>query len=171
MSCIARKHALRSSCLALSTLFNKISSGNCWPRHHVSISRSSGCGRCLESMIKTKPTKFDLFFRYWSTACPHSACFCLLTFAYPYPGRSTRRAWYEVLKKLISCVRPGVLLTRARDLVPVTRLRQLDFPEFERPIKAISGIESCGHSARLDALVRNSADIRVVSFNFLSYYK
>ena len=122
-------------------------------------------------MIKTRPIKFDLSLRYWSTACPHSACFCLLTFAYPYPGRSTRRPWYEVVKKFISCVLPGVLLTRARDLVPVIRLRQLDFPEFERPINAISGIESCGQSTRLDALVRNSADMRDGSFKFLSRYQ
>lgn len=62
------------------------------------------------------------------------------------------------MKKLISCVLPGVLLTLANDLEPEIRFKQLDLPEFDRPMKATSGIASFGHSSRLDALVRNVAD-------------
>src|SRR5690606_34133458 len=42
-------------------------------------------------------------------------------------------------KKLISWVRPGVLLTRASLRAPVTALIALDLPEFERPTNATSG--------------------------------
>src|SRR5437867_2069026 len=42
-------------------------------------------------------------------------------------------------KKLICCVRPGVLLTRARPWRPARELSSDDLPTLERPANAISG--------------------------------
>lgn len=60
-------------------------------------------------------------------------------------------------KKLISCVRPGVLLVRASLLLSVSVLIALDFPAFERPAKATSEPDSAGHSLMLGALVKKRA--------------
>src|SRR5579863_2302469 len=77
----------------------------------------------------------------------NSAHFTVTSFgtrAKPYPGKSAktksgcgfpgRRTW----KKLMVCVRPGVLLVRAT-LLPRRQLMRLDLPTLERPTKAISG--------------------------------
>src|SRR5438093_6675731 len=83
------------------------------------------------------------------------------TLAYPYPGRSTRSSsgfgWPALkftVKKLIICVRPGVLLTRAI-VVPTSEFSRLDLPTFERPRKAISGAPGAGKCAASTADVRN----------------
>jgi len=60
------------------------------------------------------------------------------TLAKPYPGRSTRRRSGASSKKLISCVRPGVRLTRARPVRCVMAFIAVDLPEFERPQRQIS---------------------------------
>ena len=57
----------------------------------------------------------------------------------------------------MSCVRPGVLLVRARPLRPVMALRALDLPEFERPANAISVPSSGGKWAGCQALRMNRA--------------
>ena len=46
----------------------------------------------------------------------------------------------------MSCVRPGVLLTKARRRRPARALIALDFPAFERPAKATSGAPGLGSS-------------------------
>ena len=45
------------------------------------------------------------------------------------------------------CVRPGVLLVKARRLRPTMALIALDLPTFERPAKTISGGPGEGSSA------------------------
>src|SRR5438128_2734463 len=46
----------------------------------------------------------------------------------------------------MSCVRPGVLLTKARRRLPARALIALDLPALERPAKASSGIPGGGSS-------------------------
>ena len=58
-------------------------------------------------------------------------------------------------KKLIICVRPGVLLVFAKFRFPVKLLIALDLPAFDRPQKTTSDPESVGHSDNLVALVKN----------------
>src|SRR5437868_15240626 len=81
--------------------------------------------------------------------------------AYPYPGRSTssnsgcRCAGLKLTpKKLIICVRPGVLLTRAM-VVPTSEFNRLDFPTLERPRNATSGAPGAGKCAVSTDEVRN----------------
>ncbi len=65
------------------------------------------------------------------------------TLAYPYPGQSTTVA--SVLsspKQFNSCVRPGVLETSASFLRPARALSNEDLPTFDRPMNAISALES-----------------------------
>jgi hypothetical protein len=66
------------------------------------------------------------------------------------------------VKKLISCVHPGVLLVRASLLFWVSALIVLDLPALERPAKATSAPLSGGHCLRLGALVRNFADLKLI---------
>jgi hypothetical protein len=51
------------------------------------------------------------------------------------------------VKKLMSCVRPGVLLTKARRRRLASVLMALDFPAFDRPANAISGAPGGGSAA------------------------
>src|SRR6185437_6810856 len=51
---------------------------------------------------------------------------------------STRFSPAPLVKKMSSCVRPGVREVRASALRPVSALIRLDLPTFERPAKAIS---------------------------------
>src|SRR2546425_11092066 len=60
-------------------------------------------------------------------------------------------------KKFSDCVRPGVDDVRARPRTPSRELIKLDFPTFERPRKAISGLQSPGQSVSSNALLMNSA--------------
>src|SRR5690606_19468798 len=60
-----------------------------------------------------------------------------------------------ISKKFTSCVRPGVLLTRASLRAPKIALMALDLPEFERPTKATSRPSSRGKSLALAALFTN----------------
>src|SRR6185312_12235368 len=60
--------------------------------------------------------------------------------------RSTRYADLPSEKKLMSCVRPGVLLTKARRVRPVSALMALDFPALLRPANASSGTPGGGSS-------------------------
>ena len=53
-------------------------------------------------------------------------------------GKSTSAAPFLMRNKLISWVRPGVLETKASRVCPTRVLMALDFPELERPAKAIS---------------------------------
>src|SRR6187431_2284357 len=55
------------------------------------------------------------------------------------------------------CVRPGVLLVRARALRASSALMALDLPTLERPAKATSGGPTGGRSAGLAADKRNCA--------------
>src|ERR1019366_1442023 len=55
-------------------------------------------------------------------------------------GLPGRRTW----KKLMVCVRPGVLLVGAI-LAPTSELMRLDLPTLERPRKAISGAPAGGN--------------------------
>src|SRR5262245_43551204 len=55
------------------------------------------------------------------------------------------------------CVRPGVLLTRARPRRPASALMALDLPTLERPAKAISGGPGGGRSEGRAAARRNCA--------------
>src|SRR5580698_8558409 len=48
------------------------------------------------------------------------------------------------LKKISSCVRPGVLEVRANALRPVNALMRLDLPTLDRPANAISGAAIAG---------------------------
>jgi hypothetical protein len=59
-------------------------------------------------------------------------------------------------KKLMVCVRPGVLLTRA-SFVPVSEFNRDDLPTFERPKNAISGAVSIENWAGEAADVRKRA--------------
>src|SRR6185437_6036284 len=60
-------------------------------------------------------------------------------------------------KKLISRVRPGVLLVRASPWRPTIALMALDLPELERPAKATSAPRSAGNCPGAAALMRNLA--------------
>src|SRR6185437_15459477 len=60
-------------------------------------------------------------------------------------------------KKLISRVRPGVLLVRASPWRPTIALMALDLPAFERPAKATSAPRSAGNCPGAAALRRNFA--------------
>jgi hypothetical protein len=51
------------------------------------------------------------------------------------------------VKKLMSWVRPGVLLTNARRRRPASVLMALDLPAFERPANAISGAPARGRAS------------------------
>ena len=57
----------------------------------------------------------------------------------------------------MSNVFPGVADVLASFLLFVSILMRLDFPTFDLPIKAYSGLLSCGHIDSLGALNVNSA--------------
>ena len=61
----------------------------------------------------------------------------------------------SIEKKLISWVRPGVLLVRASEGWEQRQLIALDLPAFDRPANATSAELSAGHSDNVDALVAN----------------
>ena len=61
-----------------------------------------------------------------------------------------------ILNILINLVRPGVLLAFANFFLFVMELIKLDFPTFERPMKAYSTLPSCGHMLGRGALMQNS---------------
>ena len=61
----------------------------------------------------------------------------------------------SIEKKLISWVRPGVLLVRASEGWEQRQLIALDLPAFDRPANATSAELSAGHSDKVDALVAN----------------
>src|SRR5258705_764811 len=79
------------------------------------------------------------------------------TRAYPKPGRSTNLNRLLIKKKFNDCVRPGVEEVRARPRTESRELIKLDFPTFERPMKAISGNSPIGQSDAWKLLFRNSA--------------
>src|SRR5712692_9835409 len=60
------------------------------------------------------------------------------------------------------CVRPGVLLVRAKARRPTSALMALDLPTLERPAKAISGGPGGGRSATRAAARRNAASAKAV---------
>src|SRR5690349_2139977 len=75
----------------------------------------------------------------------------------------------------MSCVRPGVLLTKARRRRPASVLMALDFPALERPANAISGAPGRGRSrgscteSEYDAFA-NGNSVKFVGFaGFLSF--
>jgi hypothetical protein len=57
------------------------------------------------------------------------------------------------------CVRPGVFDVRARPFLCNSEFRSDDFPTFDLPRKAISGLLSTGQCRRSKALFTNSADV------------
>src|SRR4030042_6601958 len=80
------------------------------------------------------------------------------TFAYPYPGRSTRESFPLIRKKLISCVRPGVELILARFFRLTNALINEDFPTLDFPAMANSGSPPLGYSDGLEALFTTPAE-------------
>ncbi len=66
----------------------------------------------------------------------------------PYPGRSTSRQHWLIVKMLMSFVNPGVGETRANASLPASLFNNDDLPTFERPMKANSGNDSSGHDSR-----------------------
>jgi hypothetical protein len=54
------------------------------------------------------------------------------------------------VKKLISCVRPGVFEARASPLRPVSALIRVDLPTFERPGEADLGAVGGRHPVHRD---------------------
>ena len=67
----------------------------------------------------------------------------------------------------MSSVLPGVDDVLASFLLLVSMLMRLDFPTFERPMKAYSGFVSCGHIDTIGALSVNSAVL--ISMIFLLF--
>src|SRR5947209_5673657 len=61
------------------------------------------------------------------------------------------------VKRLMLCVRPGVLDANARLFCCVSVLMQVDLPALERPTKAISGRPGSGRNSRRGAVVRKRA--------------
>src|SRR5579862_7091177 len=103
----------------------------------------------------------------------NSAHFTVTSFgtrAKPYPGKSAktksgcgfpgRRTW----KKLMVCVRPGVLLVLAI-LLPTSELIRLDLPTLERPTKAISGAPGGGNCRG------SAAEVTKRVSTFMPYYR
>lgn len=66
----------------------------------------------------------------------------------------------------MSNVLPGVAEVFANFLLFVSILIRLDFPTFERPIKAYSGFVSLGHIDSRGALNVNSAFLISITFSF-----
>ena len=66
----------------------------------------------------------------------------------------------------MSNVFPGVAEVLANFLLFVSILIRLDFPTFERPIKAYSGFVSLGHIDSRGALNVNSAFLISITFSF-----
>ena len=85
------------------------------------------------------------------------------TFAYPYPGKSTREIFSFTRKKLIVWVLPGLELVLARFFRLTSALIKEDFPTFDLPAMAISGKFSGGYSEGLVALLMNSADMTLMA--------
>jgi hypothetical protein len=50
-----------------------------------------------------------------------------------------------MLKKLITWVRPGVELIRAKFFLPTKQFSKLDFPTFDLPAKEIFGSDDLGY--------------------------
>lgn len=82
--------------------------------------------------------------------------------AYPYPGRSTKVHSEFIIKWLMSRVFPGVPETFAKEGREVIMFMSEDFPTFERPIKAYSGIDNNGHCSIFSLLHLNSADFIIM---------
>src|SRR3974390_3936506 len=86
--------------------------------------------------------------------------------AYPYPGRSVKSSWgrgfpaNRISKKLMDRVRPGVELVFA-SFAPTSALMTLDFPTFERPRNATSGMPGGGKWAGSLAESRNRERTRI----------
>src|SRR5206468_3843813 len=75
----------------------------------------------------------------------------------PYPGRSASSAPERSRKKLICCVRPGVLLANASRVRFASTLIAVDLPAFDRPANAISGGPGGGNCASFAMDSANSA--------------
>src|SRR5687768_5315655 len=65
-------------------------------------------------------------------------------------------------KKLMLCVRPGVLEVRANPFLRSNELMSEDLPTFERPKKAISGLPSVTQCRFSNALLTNSAEMILI---------
>src|SRR5574341_1709207 len=63
-----------------------------------------------------------------------------------------------MMKKLMSCVLPGVALVLTRLFRCRSALMRDDLPTFERPAKATWGLESMGNCFGPGALMTNSAE-------------
>src|SRR5690606_29456484 len=126
------------------------------PAHSSMVLSSSVTPRRM-SIVTTRPRRFGRLPRYASSSARQRLRTSGATLAKPYPGKSTMRRPGVSSKKFTSCVRPGVLLTRASLRAPVTTLIALDFPEFERPTNATSGASGRGKPLGSEALVRNFA--------------
>src|SRR5262249_19964503 len=90
---------------------------------------------------------------------PHCSFTDFGTFAYPYPGKSTKYIRSLTRKKLIAWVRPGDELVRASPRLLVSVFNKVDLPIFDRPQKAISGLLSRGKSSGRVALLTNRAEL------------
>ena len=72
-------------------------------------------------------------------------------------ARSASKAPPRSRKKLICCVRPGVLLVNASRVRSASALIALDLPELDRPANAISGGPGGGICSSLATVRKNSA--------------
>jgi len=124
---------------------------------HTHYTSSLGIRRI--SIISTTPLIVFLVVIYVSIIGPQVFLTDGGTFAYPYPGISTKENSSFMLKKLISWVRPGVELVFTRRFLFTRVFIREDLPTLERPAKAISGKTAGGYWDGLTALVTNSADL------------
>jgi hypothetical protein len=65
---------------------------------------------------------------------------------------------------LISCVFPGFDEVFANSLTPVSILIREDFPTFDLPIKAYSGIRGGGHLSSVILLITNRTDLMIIEY-------
>ena len=121
-------------------------------------SMSIACVLCLLSTSINKQIRFFLFLIYPSIICSHLLLSCWATFAYPYPGRSTRYHFVSfffsdcpeedvdiISKWFINCVLPGLEEVFASFLLLHIKFIKEDFPTLLRPKNANSGLSGFGH--------------------------
>ena len=140
--------------LSLSDLVSKICTGRPAWAAQLSICRSNSCSGWRISISNTSPQDFD-------------ASASIRPDVYPTRASSQWALWrshsredppdacHARSKKLISWVRPGVLLVLASPRMRVSVFMALDLPAFERPAKATSQPLSAGHCLSEGALVKN----------------
>ncbi|BAO73776.1 hypothetical protein UP3_c0469 [Ureaplasma parvum serovar 3] len=133
---------LKYDLLTLSNLFKTTKWAYFWFSKYRLISTSSFVNTLISQIWKTAH-KFWRYPKYWSIMAAKSVCFSLLTFANPYPGKSTNLKLLKS-KKFTNCVLPGVFEVLAIFLF-ANALIKLDLPTFDLPITHISNCLSIGY--------------------------